>query len=212
MKGSVCTFAERVNAANLAPAAVDQQLGRLVLDLVPHLGRLGDPEAEVEVGQAAAAALLHLLENREHAEAAGGQVGVEERVDGGQSVVEGVGHGGRHQPAVEPDVQEEGPGPTRPEHREQLPGRRRVHPALGVTAADVAGVEIQAGPVGRRRLRAHDEIGVPLQHPPEAPSPAEPLHRDAGGHARLARLAARAIQVVPGPPEPGAREIGVRGG
>src|SRR6185437_16462968 len=88
--GCKSSVARRRSGSDRAPALGPERFERAEACLVGHLGTLGDPVAEIDIGQRAAAALIDQRQYQEGAEAPPLLVGIEEAVDGRKPVIEDV--------------------------------------------------------------------------------------------------------------------------
>ena len=84
-------------APSRRPAALGEDLERLVAGLVVHLGAAGHPVAEIDVRQAGFGGERHVVEDDVAAEAVAGEVGVEEGIDHRHAVREDVGQADRRE-------------------------------------------------------------------------------------------------------------------
>src|SRR6185436_12720002 len=78
------------NTLQLGPHPSHQPLRRSKSGLIGHLPALGDPISEVKVGKSERFAALDLPQDVVGAEACSGNVGLEKRINGGESIDQAV--------------------------------------------------------------------------------------------------------------------------
>src|SRR5688500_568854 len=98
--------------AQKPPYAVDQPFDWTKARLVGHFAAVANPVAEIEVWHAERAALLDLREDVVRAQARSGHVGIEERVDRGQTVFEKIDDADHRELALVAKLDEPGINPA----------------------------------------------------------------------------------------------------
>ena len=178
--------------------------------LVSHLGRTGHPVAEIDVGQARLAGDVDMVEDDLRAEAVARAVGIVERVDHRQPVIEHVGQADRAQlglaargarPVV-PVLDHAGADRRLLDHRGELEDVHVGHAAARMPHPEIAPEQrvLLLGRPGRGDLAA--QMGVAHMGLALRPGGPELGGDDARGQAGRAVGAGRAVEHVLATPEP----------
>jgi len=191
------------------PAAVDQALHRLEADLVGHLAALGDPVAEVQVGQFERAAEVDLPQDVVGAVARADHLGVEERVDGRQAVLQFVDDAHHAQHAVVAEFDQPRVDVALQQEVAVLLAAVLVHAAASVARGLVAQVEIVVFGAVLEIERGGGEAGMALAGAALRAARLVLFHRYPYRHASPAGITVGAIGERAAAPEAGLDQFAV---
>src|SRR5712691_3184263 len=203
------------------PPAVRQAFQCREARLVGHLRALGDPVAEIDIGQPRATALLDQPEDAPGAEAAAMVGGIVKAVDGRNAVIETIDQRHRDECALRrADLHDRGAHRAVLDHTAVVVVAHRRHVAVAVPRALIGGEQLellhcrarrQEPPYEGAAVPAIGGPGIEVAHAPGRAGMDEALDGDAHRHAGGARAAGRTVGKTVATPEPGARQLVIKG-